>query len=337
MSDDRPSSALTDPAWLHRRLDAGGVWEHGRIVAVGAERIGLGHGLSGEIRRLHCRTDLRDHVTLVAKVDDRDLIRRAVNAHRVVGSHLGRSKPVLLGHDLDTFDEHGVVLLEDVRTAEQGDELRPIERDRASGLVSVVARVHRAPIGRSERSTLDRWTPRAPDPERWNDTLASVAPRLDRHVGRHWRTRLGRLDEEAAAASVALAERPFVLLHGDPHLDNVLWRPDGSTVLLDWSSARLGPAAVDAAVLVSSLCLTERAALAPEEVIDQLADPSDPAPADSVRAALVNLLRGQLAWMGRPGATSTHPRAEALVDDAVGRVERTITWLDLGVSGRSRR
>lgn len=337
MPGDEATEALSEPGWLNRCLAAGGVWAHGRIESVGVERIGLGFGLSGEVRRLHCATDAHDHVTLVAKLDGRELVGRAVDAHHVLASHLGRSKPTLLGQDVESFDELGVLLLEDIRPAEQGDELRPVDQDRARGLVSVVARVHRTPIDAPGVPTLDRWTPRAPDPEQWYATLAMLDPQLDRRLGRRQRVRLERLDADAAAMAEMLAQQPFVLLHRDPHLDNVLWRPDGSPVLLDWSSARLGPVAVDVATLLSSLCFTDRPSLHPDEVIDALAEPGDPVRVEAARAAVTNLIRGQLGWAGRPDAAAAHPRVEALLDDAFGRIERAIGWLDFGVvSGRSR-
>jgi Ser/Thr protein kinase RdoA (MazF antagonist) len=83
-----------------------------------------------------------------------------------------------------------------------------------------------------------------------------------------WATHLARAGErypEAvsdAAAFEDIPERvantvdrfrdgPAAWLHVDCHLDNVLWRPDGSAVLLDFAGAAVGPPEVDLARLLS--------------------------------------------------------------------------------------
>src|SRR6185436_2232626 len=61
------------------------------------------------------------------------------------------------------------------------------------------------------------------------------------------------LPERLAESLAALDEAPTALVHADLHLENVLFRPDGTPVLLDWTDASLGPAAADLAwILVFS-------------------------------------------------------------------------------------
>ena len=82
-----------------------------------------------------------------------------------------------------------------------------------------------------------------------------VAPRLRESAARHpaatadrAQALIGRAADLPATAAV-LAELPPTLLHGDVHPGNVLVH-DGQAVLIDWGSARIGPAALDLANLV---------------------------------------------------------------------------------------
>ncbi len=333
----RMRAAIGDVAWLNARLDETGRWSGGRIVSVGSERIGLGYGLSGEIRRLHCTTDRSDHATLVAKIEDAPKIQRALSARRHVAEHLGRSIPRLWGAHLSADGDggSGVLLLEDVRPAEQGDELRPVSHRQAADLVSIVRRLHCAPV--AEELDLERWAPRPVSGHGW----ASALVRLDHQLTGFddaWWHRIERIGEEADAGVRSLRDRPFVWIHTDPHLDNVMWRTDGSIVLLDWSNARLGPAAVDGAILLFSLCFGPHPSLSPDDLIGMLAPGTSSAATATfrrdVRAAVTAHLRAVLGWMGRPGE-DVHRRAGALRDDAVGRIDRAVAWLD-APTGRSR-
>jgi thiamine kinase-like enzyme len=55
------------------------------------------------------------------------------------------------------------------------------------------------------------------------------------------------LPEEVAIAVEQLTRGPASWIHVDAHLDNVLWRPDGTAVLLDWCNAAIGLPAADLA------------------------------------------------------------------------------------------
>lgn len=48
-----------------------------------------------------------------------------------------------------------------------------------------------------------------------------------------------------AVANDVLSEAPPTLLHGDHHLDNFMFRPDGSPVFLDWAGVGRGPGVLD--------------------------------------------------------------------------------------------
>jgi Ser/Thr protein kinase RdoA (MazF antagonist) len=77
--------------------------------------------------------------------------------------------------------------------------------------------------------------------------------------------RLQGLPRAAAVAIESLQRSDACWIHCDAHLDNVLFRSDGTAVLLDWSGAAIGPAAVDVAqVLTEGVNAGARRALATE-------------------------------------------------------------------------
>lgn len=77
------------------------------------------------------------------------------------------------------------------------------------------------------------------------DGAESLDPWARRHV-----ERLARLEATWAAAAAGDA-----LLHGDLRADNLLVRPDGTVVVVDWPSASVGAAWVDKALMLPSVGL----------------------------------------------------------------------------------
>src|SRR5262245_56323823 len=53
------------------------------------------------------------------------------------------------------------------------------------------------------------------------------------------------LPERVAGAGNVLGQGPVAWLQVDTHLDNTLFSPDGTVVLLDWCNAAIGPPVVD--------------------------------------------------------------------------------------------
>lgn len=88
--------------------------------------------------------------------------------------------------------------------------------------------------------------PAADQAVRWGATLQNAAPQ-ELAVLPHW------FDSEAKAAREMFTRLPDwlsgdTLCHWDVRNDNLLIRPDGSVVIVDWGMARRGPAWADTAV-----------------------------------------------------------------------------------------
>ena len=328
---------------------ADGPWPHGELATLSASRIGEAFGLSAEVYRLRGATTVGDTVDLVAKVEHLAGCRRAQTAHRHVVPSLGRSVPRLWAADVpplhdETADEAaaGLLLLEDITPAEQGDEFVMPSVERGLDLIRLVARVHDVPQP-SSAETIETWVPFVSPPERW-------AASVDRGRARYpeiFETALSRLltlRDDALAAVDELSGADATWIHVDPHLDNVLWRPNGSTVLLDWSNCRRGPPAVDLAVLLFTLSFADTEVLAPSDLVEAYAAARtsmeiDPAATMSLAcSALVLHARSVFGWAGQLSNDGFHDRKAELRNDAARRVARVLDWLDgrTGFSGRSR-
>ena len=317
-------------------LLAAGTWPHGNLASLASERIGEEFGLSAEIHRLHAETVTGESVSLVAKFEHLVGCQRALTAHRHATPALGRAVPRLWASDIPVAtdgadDETGLLLIEDVTPAEQGDELVTTSRERVLGLTHIIARLHEVPVPGADVVD-DRWKPFVSSPDRWAESVDRVVRRSPDGLG-PFRTRLLALRGNAIAAVDELRGAASTWIHVDPHLDNVLWRPDGSTVLLDWSNSRIGPPEVDVAVMLFTFGFGEIEILTPGELIDAyVAARSEPgvdsaATGARVRAALVLHTRGVLGWNGGPTSDGFEGRKAAIRDDATRRAARILDWI----------
>ncbi len=314
------------------RLLADGPWPHGELVSSTAERIGAEFGFSAEIHRIHAMTVGGESVSLVAKHEHVLGCRRSIAAHRHATPALGRAVPRLWASDVPAATDEagtGLLLLEDVHPSEQGDELITPTRERALDLVRIVARLHDVP---PTPGVVDRWEPFVSPPERWVVSVDRVQRRSPGAVGVSRRRQLSLRDDAIEALDGLSDDDSWI--HVDPHLDNVLWRPDGSTVLLDWSNSRIGPPEVDLAVLFFTFGFRDVEVLSLAELVDAYVSARRSSATDSdatgrrLEAALVLHARSVLGWVGGPASDECRGRTAQVRDDATRRVGRVIDWID---------
>jgi aminoglycoside phosphotransferase (APT) family kinase protein len=231
------------------------------------ERIGEGIGLSSTLLRVRTG-DEPDAGSVVVKrwpLDDRDGDRE-VRVLQTFGDRLGDLAARCLHAEVDTDAGQVVMILEDVGDPAsgevvQGDHLQPVDGEVATRLGAAVGTLHGRWWASPELDAASTWLPRSPWLALPRDWFAS---RRERFLTRF----PGRLDDDAARlldnleaayaeAVDALAAVPDTLLHGDLHLDNVLFRATGDPVLLDWQRVCRGPASLDLVDLLAGMVVPD--------------------------------------------------------------------------------
>lgn len=245
-------------AWLRRALAS--VFPAATFDALERERIGEAYGFASRIYRCRWRHGAR-RASVVVKLwsfegefegefesggDAEVRFYRAIPAP-------GVRVPRCFYADSDRSKGVAVLVLEDLTGAVQGDDLAPLEGPRADALAAGLARMHATWADRRDLAE-HAWLA---DATGWRRDASWFRPRRRRFLERFGdrtgdatRELLGALERAPALAAERLADAPTSLLHGDLHLDNVLFVADGEPVLLDWSRPAAGPAPLELAALL---------------------------------------------------------------------------------------
>jgi Ser/Thr protein kinase RdoA (MazF antagonist) len=240
-----PDSALVNDVALRSPE-----WRHDRVRVRSATRIGTSFGLSGgEVYRVQANSERGGSLTFVLKREGAKAVERALRFHRAVGSQVAGSVPACLGGLVDQASDTGVLLLEDIAPARQGDVLAGWSNRQALAAVRALGHVHATTWG--ESAILPRWQPRATTSDQWATRLSAAADRFPEILTPSLAGQLHLLPDTIEDAIKSLETDRTSWIHGDANLDNVLFRADGTAVLLDWSGAVIGPPAVDLARLLT--------------------------------------------------------------------------------------
>jgi thiamine kinase-like enzyme len=317
--------AVLDSEWLGDALRGSPRWPHGSLRVTSATQIGLRHGLSGRIHRVLAETERGGSRSFVVKQETAGAVERELLFRSECGALLRGWIPELLGGARDARADRGVLLLEDVAPAEQGDVLHGCTDEQAEAVVRVLAGLHAGSLNVSDAAlsaNVPRWTAKPMDPERWSDRVQRSSERFPEILTPSLTTRLHDLPRRVGVAGRKLGQGPASWIHVDAHLDNVLFRPDGTPVLLDWCNAAIGPPAVD---LVRFLSEGVVAASKPSRVTMLLsAYAEELGESEAARVvlselesdlglALLPLLQGAVGWAGREDL-ELHGRSAALCE-----------------------
>jgi hypothetical protein len=317
--------------WLESYLRERAGTPAAAVRAVRTERIGDGFGLDGTVARVHLDGS-GVPPSVVLKWLDAKKAAAETSALRWTATCIPGHVPTLLAWDLAGEDQ-ALLVLEDVTPARQGDVFLGADEDDAGRLLDVEATFHAAAWDGRDVAAAGgrRWGSNVVDEAvRTRDALPAFLAAHGDAIPAAARGLAGRLPEAVAAARAALAGVPQTLIHADLHLDNVLFRPDGAPVVLDWPDACIGPVARDVAHLfVDGLLPAQRRAYG-DALLRRYAQGLaargvegygfDRLRAD-VRHALVVIYGGAVRWVGSPDRPETslmrHPRVRALRDALV--------------------
>lgn len=308
--------------WLGEQLG-------GEVVVRDRRRIGAAHGFASEVVRVRGELDGQGF-DLVLKLTSGDGARREAWFLGDVGPSLALDVPRLRGVSHDDGSDRAVVVMDHVAGG-QGDVLEDTPVEAVERLVGGLAELHERFTGGGP--AVPRGIPavvRSAAPPRF-----TLRPSRVRDLRRHRPDLLDEATEHvlrgmARAAEDAwqhLSAGPRTVVHGDVHADNVLLRPDGRPVLLDWEAIHVGTAAEDVARL--AVVRTDGGPIGPDRVVAAHAaavtargGSVDPELASRVVASIVVLGAGVVNWVGRvavelPADDRRRRVAEAALHDLV--------------------
>ena len=161
--------------------------------------------------------------------------------------------PDCLHAEIDTRRNRGVLLLEDLSHCLQGDVLTLLDQRQSINLADQLASLH-AQYLLDKRLTSYRWL------NDWSDgprTVDWVQSRRKRFLNRFPGLLSGfpldllhRLEKAYTHSHQRLIDLPRTLIHGDFHLDNILFENNSEPILLDWSRPLKGPFVINLATLL---------------------------------------------------------------------------------------
>ena len=174
---------------------------------------------------------------------------REILFYQEFGGDPGIRVPKCYQASLDVENRRGVLILEDLTTCEQGDCLQLLDIERASLLARSLARFH-LHWWNHERLRNTAWIPSVTQVWRGADWFTSrreeFLSRFQDRLLPACRALFECIEAVEKRSNTMLADLPETLLHGDLHLDNVMFEDCGtSPVILDWAQVCRGPAALD--------------------------------------------------------------------------------------------
>jgi hypothetical protein len=350
------------PEWLTAALSRDGPAAH--VMEARWERVGQDYGFTGLVGRIHLRYENAGHgwpASCIAKLplardDDASAYRKRQERDQLLvdryyercrrEARFYREIPVACAPRLyfeatDDANRRVILLLEDVTGGRQGDVLHGCSVDDAAAVLDEVAPLHAAWWGRNDLA--HRFPPAVTDdPRTRQERYARLLPRFlstyDQELPHDVMDTVERLGSRLASVGTALDARPQTLIHGDLHLDNLIFgaeRNGGSVVLLDWQTVSAGSPARDVAMfLFQSLQVADRRA-AEDELFDRylnglvqhgVRDYSLDDLLHDCRLALLVMLAGSVVWLTALKRDELTTRERAL-QDAVFADERLVAGL----------
>lgn len=348
--------------WLTRALSSAS--SPVEVRSVQAVTIGANRGFAGLVARLHVAYSVRDAglpTTMIAKFplagsasppDERPplSIERALRElHFYQHGELSSAVPVprLLYGAAEEGAGRVVLLMEDLGSMVGGDVLVGSSTTQAADVLSAIAPLH----ARFWRSDTPPWLPRS------DSDHARLEERLRQHAGpflSRFRRDLPapvvqiieRLSRRCGVVLAALARLPQTVIHGDLHLDNIMFATTTSeapVAVLDWQTVAVGPAVRDLEpFLISSLSITDRGSALDDlldlyqgELVRHGSGGYTPVEIhEHFDLALLRHLAGVVTWLGGIDPSELRDRQREVAEAAIGDGRLVAALVDRNVASR---
>jgi hypothetical protein len=338
VTPDVRAAEAVDEAWLTAVLRAAGVGGGAMVTAFDATSIGTGQvGENVRFELTWSESDPWAPSSVVAKFPSTSEVSRAIAHHvdsyvKEVGFYRGVqhlvSVPTPLVHHVGWAPENQdfVIVMEDVRPAEQGDQLAGCDLDRARLAVDAAVGLHAPTWNRLAELESQPWLRRGgPEEVRQRaEMIAALAPGfLDRYAQ--------RLDPEVleiASALVAGFEAwvgavgawgdrfGWCLTHGDYRLDNMLFGTSTNVrplTVVDWQTISIGFGPADVAYFCGAGLLPEQRSQHERSLLASYAS--------GLRSSGVDV-SDESAWAGYVLGSATGLIMAVLASQVVERTER---------------
>lgn len=203
-----------------------------------SKRIGEAYGFASRIFRFQWQ-DNKASQSVVIKLWDTD-------SNAGIGEvqfyqtfkDVGTRTPLCFFSGVDEKKKKAVLVLEDLQDAAQGDVLVQLDLARAKGIAHSLAKLHATWLEHPKLAELT-WVPDVSIWTRTNDWFQSrralFLERFPNNLGGFARLLLDKIEFAPQIANERLKDAPKTLLHGDFHLDNIVFESQTEPVLLDWS------------------------------------------------------------------------------------------------------
>ena len=215
------------------------------FASLECERIGETYGFASRIFRYRWRNNRKTQPESVVvklwetagKHGDREVL--FYQTFRNAGIRV----PACYYSAADGDTQKAILVLEDLSDAIQGDVFVPLEPARAEEIACSLAKFHATWLQHPKLAELS-WIP---DLSTWNRDIDWFQPRRARflerfpdHLNGLARLLLDKIELAPVVSNARLSEAPKTLLHGDFHLDNLLFENETEPVFLDWSRPIIG-------------------------------------------------------------------------------------------------
>lgn len=317
------SAAEITAAWLGKALSTS------EIKQLELEAIGEGFGLASHLFRVRWHEGGCGRSVVVKLWDTSGVAgTREVFFYHTFGQAIGAGAriPICFHAAVDPTRQRGVLVLEDLDAAVQGDFLHQLNAELATPIAKSLASIHATWMQHPALNEA-QWLPSL---ARWERDESWFAPRRTRFLARFGdrltplaHALLDQIEQAPPIVNERLAEAPLTLLHTDFHLDNIIFMAGMQPVILDWANCAKGPAVHDLFDLLFGICQPD--AIEPVLAVylttfaERSANWQDPMLVHQQLAA-VFLRKFATATCGIANWQPASPREVALIDTTIERI-----------------